>query len=40
MTHAVEWAYPWNAPRPAIAGPERPLNGVDVLAEHRKNIGL
>ncbi|QQN37338.1 replication endonuclease [Rahnella aceris] len=26
VTHVVEWAYPWNAPRPAIAGQyERPL---------------
>ncbi|MDR3432075.1 MAG: replication endonuclease [Rouxiella aceris] len=33
------WAYPWNAPRPAIAGPERPLTrdefhqGQAVLAK-------
>ncbi|QII37381.1 replication endonuclease [Rouxiella badensis] len=39
MTQAVEWAYPWNAPRPAIAGPERPLTrdefhqGQAVLAK-------
>ena len=39
MTQAVEWAYPWNAPRPAIAGPERRLTrdefhqGQAVLAK-------
>jgi len=39
MTHAVEWAYPWNAPRPAIAGPEKQLTrdeyhqGQAVLAK-------
>ena len=39
MSHAVEWAYPWNAPRPAIAGPEKQLTrdefhqGQAVLAK-------
>ncbi len=39
MIQAKKWAYPWNAPRPAIAGPERPLTrdeyhqGQAVLAK-------
>jgi hypothetical protein len=39
LAHSTEWAYWWNAPRPAIAGPERPLTrdefrqGQAVLAK-------
>lgn len=31
MTQTHHWAYPWNVPRPAIAGPERPLTRDEYM---------
>ncbi|HDL6962858.1 TPA: replication endonuclease [Yersinia enterocolitica] len=28
---ATQWSYPWNAPRPAISGPERPLTREQLI---------